>query len=64
MAGQFDQVLLVECKNWSGPVGYPELAVFQQQTPAARRLLGVLVAAHGITGKPEELTGTASSAPR
>ena len=27
----FDHILLVECKNWSSPIGYPELAIFNDK---------------------------------
>ncbi len=46
----FDHLLLVECKNWSTPVGYPELAVFYDKLQSRGRPIGILVAAHGITG--------------
>lgn len=46
----FDQVLLVECKNWGQPVGHQELAVFSDKLRSRGRPQGVLVAANGITG--------------
>lgn len=46
----FDHLLLVECKNWSAPVGYPELAVFYDKLQSRGRPIGILVAARGITG--------------
>lgn len=46
----FDHLLLVECKNWSTPVGYPELAVFYDKLQSRGRPIGILVAARGITG--------------
>ncbi len=52
----FDLILLVECKNWSAPVGYPELAVFHQKLQSRGRPMGILVAACGITGDPQSLT--------
>jgi hypothetical protein len=56
----FDHILLVECKNWSSPVGYPELAIFLDKLGSRGRSLGVLVAAHGITGDPQKLTAAHS----
>jgi hypothetical protein len=52
----FDHILLVECKNWTGRVGYPELAVFLDKLRSRGRQLGIFVAAVGITGVPHELT--------
>lgn len=52
----FDHILLVECKNWSTAVGYPELAIFHDKLLSRGRPLGIFVAAHGITGSPHELT--------
>lgn len=52
----FDHLLLVECKNWSTPVGYPELAVFYDKLQSRGRPLGIFVAANGITGDPEQRT--------
>jgi hypothetical protein len=46
----FDHLILVECKNWSNPAGYPELAVFFDKLQSRGRPLGILVAAAGITG--------------
>jgi hypothetical protein len=40
----------VECKNWSTPVGYPELAVFYDKLQSRGRPIGILIAAEGITG--------------
>jgi hypothetical protein len=52
----FDHLILVECKNWSSPVGYPELAIFLDKLQSRGRPLGVLIAASGITGAPADLT--------
>lgn len=57
---QFDHILLVECKNWSGPAGYPELAIFLQKLTSRGRPLGIFVAASGITGDPAGLTAAHS----
>jgi Restriction endonuclease len=40
----FDHLLLVECKNWSTPVGYPELAVFYDKLQSRGRPIGILIA--------------------
>jgi hypothetical protein len=52
----FDHILLVECKNWTVPVGYPELAVFNDKLSSRGRPLGIFVAAAGITGNPAART--------
>jgi hypothetical protein len=52
----FDHIVLVECKNWSTPVGYPELAIFLDKIQSRGRSLGILIATCGITGVPEDLT--------
>jgi Restriction endonuclease len=52
----FDHLLLVECKNWSTPVGYPEMAVFHQKLQSRGRPLGILVATCGITGNGTDRT--------
>jgi hypothetical protein len=41
-----------ECKNWSAPAGYPELAVFHDKLQSRGRPMGIFVAAQGITGDP------------
>jgi hypothetical protein len=56
----FDHILLVECKNWSVPVGYPELAIFNDKLTSRGRPMGVFVAASGITGDPAGLTAAHS----
>lgn len=56
----FDPILLVECKNWSTPVGNQELAVFLHKLRSRGRSQGVFVAAHGITGDPASLTAAHS----
>ncbi|HCU94704.1 MAG TPA: hypothetical protein DHU96_19135 [Actinobacteria bacterium] len=52
----FDHILLVECKNWSMPTGYPELAVFNDKLTSRGRPMGIFVATAGITGKPADRT--------
>ncbi len=56
----FDHLILVECKNWSTPAGYPELAVFYDKLRSRGRQFGILVAALGITGNPAGLTAAHS----
>jgi hypothetical protein len=56
----FDHLILVECKNWSTPAGYPELAVFFDKLQSRGRPLGIFVAASGITGDPSSLTAAHS----
>jgi hypothetical protein len=56
----FDHILLVECKNWSAPTGYPELAIFNDKLQSRGRPMGILVAASGITGDPAGLTAAHS----
>jgi hypothetical protein len=52
----FDHIILVECKNWSTPVGYPELAIFNSKLSSRGRPMGILVASCGITGIATDLT--------
>lgn len=52
----FDLILLVECKNWSSPAGYPELAVFHDKLQSRGRPMGIFVATNGITGDAASLT--------
>lgn len=66
--GQVDQVLskweaviLVECKNWSDPVGVPELDAFIAKLRRRGLRNGVLVAANGVTG---DFSGAAGGASR
>ena len=49
-------IILIECKNWSNPVGSQEVAYFSQRLQNRGRDYGVLVAANGITGVPADLT--------
>ena len=43
--------LLIECKNWSSPVGVPELKLFRQKIEDrfGRSTLGFLIAMNGYT---------------
>jgi hypothetical protein len=52
----FPNILLVECKNWSRPVGSGEVAWFDTKLRQRGLSLGILVAANGITGTPAERT--------
>jgi Restriction endonuclease len=51
------QVLIVECKNWSNPVGSQEVAYFAHRLENRGLDHGVLVAANGISGNPATMTG-------
>lgn len=43
-------ILLVECKNWSSPVGSAEVSWFDQKLQSRSRTHGILVATNGVTG--------------
>jgi hypothetical protein len=45
-----DNIILVECKNWSKPVGSEEVSWFDSKLRRRSQRFGVLVAANGITG--------------
>lgn len=47
-------IILVECKNWSRPIGSQEVAYFVQRLQNRGRDHGILVAANGITGSSED----------
>ncbi len=49
-------LLLVECKNWSHPVGSQEVAYFVNRLRQRGCDYGFLFATNGITGVPEDLT--------
>lgn len=49
-------ILLVECKNWSNPVGSIEVAWFIDKLRERCMDFGVLLAMNGITGVPVDLT--------
>lgn len=49
-------VILVECKNWTKPVGSAEIAWFDDKVRRRGLDFGVLFAAHGVTGDPAELS--------
>lgn len=48
------EVFLVECKNWSQPVGSAEVAYFTTRLTDRGCDFGVLVAANGVTGDPAD----------
>ena len=49
-------IILVECKNWSRPVGSEEVSYFIDKIRHRGLDLGILVAVNGITGSSEEIT--------
>lgn len=56
--GSFDflpRILVVECKNTAEPVGSAAIRVFLSKLQEMRLDHGILVAAHGVTGDPENL---------
>jgi hypothetical protein len=42
--------ILVECKNWSTPVGKNEVVVFIDKLESHLAATGIIIAAHGVTG--------------
>ena len=46
----WDHVVLVECKNWSAPVGAAVLDNFLQKLRRNRITTGIFIAANGVTG--------------
>lgn len=50
----FAPFLLVECKNWSKPVGSAEVNTFVTKLRHRGLDFGILIAANGITGSPED----------
>ncbi len=53
-------IILVECKNWSQPVGSSEVSWFDTKLRNRGLSFGVLIAAQGITGDTNELTAAHS----
>ena len=45
-----DEILIVECKNWSGRVSADQVNSFKTKLQRRQRRIGVLVAANGLTG--------------
>lgn len=48
--------LVIECKNWQNPVDSATLTVFAAKLRRFRVDFGILVAANGITGDPQDKT--------
>lgn len=46
----FDNIILVECKNWSSPVGAPSLDSFISKMRRRSLKTGIFIAANGVTG--------------
>lgn len=46
----WDQVILVECKNWSAPVGAAVLRTFLHKLHEMHLQTGMFIAANGVTG--------------
>ncbi len=49
-------IILVECKNWSQPLGSAEVSWFDTKLRRRAQPFGILVAANGITGNAAEKT--------
>lgn len=49
-------IIVVECKNWSNPVGSEEVSYFSQKLQHRGLDYGILIAANGITGTNEDIT--------
>ena len=47
--------IIVECKNWSDPLGSKEVYSFGDTLRRTHQHYGILVAASGITGDPDDL---------
>ena len=58
--GYLPNIILVECKNWSSPVGSNEVSWFDTKLRARGLDFGILVSPEGITGNPESLTAAHS----
>jgi hypothetical protein len=52
--GCFPSLFLVEAKNWHAPVDSPSIAVFIDKLRDRHVELGILVAANGVTGDPQD----------
>ena len=53
-------IILIECKNWSNPVGSAEVNWFDTKLRNRGLDFGVLVATNGITGNANDLTAAHS----
>lgn len=51
-------VVLIECKNWSGPVSSIEVSWFLNKLRSRGLDFGILVATNGITGNAADLTAS------
>jgi len=49
-------VILLECKNWSRPVGDQEVAVYIDRLRNRALQFGILIALNGVTGDAQQLT--------
>ena len=49
-------IILVECKNWSTPLGSIEVSWFDSKLKRRAQSFGILIAANGITGNPSDKT--------
>jgi hypothetical protein len=48
-------IILVECKNWSQPVGSEEVNWFDSKLKRRGQPFGILIAANGITGNSQKV---------
>lgn len=51
-----DNLILIECKNWSKPVGSSEVNWFATKVEDRGLYVGFLIAANGITGEEHEIS--------
>jgi hypothetical protein len=51
-------LILIECKNWSSPVGHMEVAWFDTKLENRGVSLGILIALNGITGNSDNVTAS------
>lgn len=49
-------IILVECKNWSRPVGSEEVDWFNSKLKRRGQTFGILVAASGVTGDSQRIS--------
>ncbi len=54
--GFLPEIILIECKNWSKPVGSEEVNWFDSKLKRRSQTFGILVAANGITGDPQRIS--------
>ncbi len=53
----FPNIINVECKNWSRPVGGPEITWFKDKLVNRARKFGIFIARNGLSGDPVAMTG-------